>query len=160
MLDILANADNNVQIASEKLLAMGYEKRDTTAPKLTNRNKEEQVMKDRKIAENTPPPVPKIRTNDEKNKSKIFDRIFFLMLPIFNQMENFAVKIQLQAQYSDVAERIIVMALESVDYSVDRACQILQIVMQDDKSGSKTEKISVVQNPSLDNKTTPPKHQR
>lgn len=74
-------------------------------------------------------------------------------------MENFAVKIQLQAQYSDVAERIIVMALESVDYSVDRACQILQIVMQDDKSGSKTEKICVVQSPSLDNKT-PSKHQR
>lgn len=70
------------------------------------------------------------------------------------------VKIQLQAQYSDVAERIIVMALESVDYSVDRACQILQIVMQDDKSGSKTDKISVVEDPSIDNKTTPSKHQR
>ncbi|XP_037040382.1 uncharacterized protein LOC119077316 isoform X2 [Bradysia coprophila] len=135
LLDILANADNNVQIASEKLLAMGYEKRDTTAPKLTNRNKEEQVMKDRKIAENTPPPVPKIRTNDEKNK----------------------IKMQLQAQYSDVAERIIVMALESVDYSVDRACQILQIVMQDDKSGVKTEKVCVAEEASVDNKSA--KHQ-
>lgn len=70
LLDILANADNNVQIASEKLLAMGYEKRDTTAPKLTNRNKEEQVLNERRVAENTPPPVPKIRTNDEKNKSE------------------------------------------------------------------------------------------
>lgn len=158
MLDILANADNNVQIASEKLLAMGYEKRDTTAPKLTNRNKEEQVMKDRKIAESTPPPVPKIRSSDEKNKSKILE--MFLFRISCNQMEIFSVKIQLQAQYSDVAERIIVMALESVDYSVDRACQILQIVMQDDKSGSKTDKISVVEDPSIDNKTTPSKHQR
>lgn len=72
LLDILANGDNNVQIASEKLISMGYEKRDTTAPKLTNRNREEQVMRDRKIAENTPPPQPKIRTNEEKHKSIIF----------------------------------------------------------------------------------------
>lgn len=71
LLDILANADNNVQIASEKLLSMGYEKRDNTAPKLTNRNREEQVMRDRKIAELTPPPQPKIKTNDEKIKSKL-----------------------------------------------------------------------------------------
>lgn len=72
----------------------------------------------------------------------------------------FTVKLQLQAQYKDVAERIIVMALESVDYSVDRACQILQIVMQDDKSGSKTEKISVAEDPSIDNKTAPSRNQR
>ncbi len=53
------------------------------------------------------------------------------------------------------------MALESVDYSVDRACQILQIVMQDDnKSGSKSEKISVVEDPSVDNKTIPSNRQR
>ncbi|KAJ6632623.1 hypothetical protein Bhyg_16657 [Pseudolycoriella hygida] len=156
LLDILANADNNVQIASEKLIAMGYEKRDTTAPKLTNRNKEEQVLKERKIAENTPPPVPKIRTNEEKNKSKGQNIQFRLCIRIV--MIFFTVKVQLQAQYSDVAERIIVMALESVDYSVDRACQILKIVMQDDKSESKTEKITVTGEPSLDNKTTPSKN--
>lgn len=69
LLDILANADNNVQIASEKLIAMGYEKRDTTAPRPTNRSREEQVMKDRKEAENTPPPQPKIKSNEEKSKS-------------------------------------------------------------------------------------------
>lgn len=163
MLDILANADNNVQIASEKLLSMGYEKRDTTAPKLTNRNKEDQVMKERKIAENTPPPVPKIRTTDEKNKSKknfFFYRIRVSGSEFLTEWTFFLVKLQLQAQYSDVAERIIVMALESVDYSVDRACQILQIVMQDDKSGPKTEKISIVEDSSLDNKTAPSKHQR
>lgn len=65
---------------------------------------------------------------------------------------------QLQAQYSDVAERIIVMALESVDYSVDRACQILKIVVQDDKSAAKIEKISVAGEASVDNKSA--KHQR
>lgn len=78
LLDLLANADNNVQHASEKLLSMGYEKRDTTAPKVTNRNREEQVMRDRKIAENTPPPQPKVKTNEEKAKSKFKISIYIL----------------------------------------------------------------------------------
>lgn len=81
LLDILANADNNVQKASEKLTTMGYEKRDTTAPKVTNRDREEQVMKERKEAENTPPSLPKCKTNEEKTKSmliliKSFEAIF------------------------------------------------------------------------------------
>lgn len=69
LLDILANADNNVQKASEKLTSMGYEKRDTTAPKPTNRSREEQVLKEKIEAENTPPPIPRLKSNDEKQKS-------------------------------------------------------------------------------------------
>lgn len=71
LLDTLANADNNVQHASEHLLTLGYEKRDTTAPKVTNRHREEQVMRDRQLAENTPPSQPKVRTNEEKQRSKL-----------------------------------------------------------------------------------------
>lgn len=71
LLDILANADNNVQIASQKLTNMGYEKRDTTAPKITNRDLEEQVMRDRREAENTPPPMPRFKSNEEKAKSAL-----------------------------------------------------------------------------------------
>lgn len=71
LLDILANADNNVQIASEKLISMGYEKRDTiTAPRLSNRRKEEQHAKERLAQENMPPAQPKLKTSEEKNKSK------------------------------------------------------------------------------------------
>lgn len=33
-----------------------------------------------------------------------------------------------------MAGRIITMALESVDYSEEKACKILEIVMQDDKN--------------------------
>lgn len=72
LLDILANADNNVQKASEKLQSMGYEKRDSTTPKLPTRGREEQkVQKEReKIeAENTPPPQPRLKSNEEKQKS-------------------------------------------------------------------------------------------
>lgn len=80
LLDILANADNNVQKASEKLQSMGYEKRDSTTPKLPTRGREEQKeQKEReKIeAENTPPPQPRLKSNDEKQKSAIFLCFFF-----------------------------------------------------------------------------------
>lgn len=72
LLDILANADNNVQKASEKLSAMGYEKRDTTAPKPTNRTREEQVLREKIERENTPPPQPRLKSNEEKQKSSSF----------------------------------------------------------------------------------------
>lgn len=49
------------------------------------------------------------------------------------------VKNQLQERYKDVASRIIIMALESVDYSQEKACKILEIVMQDDKDTAKSE---------------------
>lgn len=80
LLDTLANADNNVQHASEHLLTLGYDKRDTTAPKVTNRHREEQVMRERHLAENTPPPQPKVRTNEEKQRSMYPHRLFNLQL--------------------------------------------------------------------------------
>lgn len=58
-----------MQHASEQLLTLGYEKRDTTAPKVTNRHREEQVMRERKLAEATPPPQPRVRSNEEKQRS-------------------------------------------------------------------------------------------
>lgn len=79
LLDILANADNNVQKASEKLTSMGYEKRDTTAPRSTNRNREEQIQKERIEAEYTPPPLPRLKSNEEKQKSNFFHFSRFLL---------------------------------------------------------------------------------
>lgn len=69
LLDILANTENNVQKASEKLSKMGYEKRDTTQPKVTNRDLEEQVLREQRERENTPPVLPKFKSNEEKAKS-------------------------------------------------------------------------------------------
>lgn len=71
LLDILANADNNVQKASEKLQSLGYEKRDATAPKKPSRGREEHVQNEREKAEaeNTPPPQPRLKSNEEKQKS-------------------------------------------------------------------------------------------
>lgn len=51
-------------------------------------------------------------------------------------------KAKLQAQYKDsIPERVIAMALESVDYSEDKALKILDIVLQEDRdSKQKSEK--------------------
>lgn len=152
MLDILANADNNVQKASEKLGAMGYEKRDTTAPKVTNRNIEEQVLKERYEAENTPPPQPKFKSNDEKQKSKS-TKIYAGIQYVIKKIVYVSVKSQLQARYKDVAGRIITMALESVDYSEEKACRILEIVMQDDKNTKVETKQEIVEDACVDNDT-------
>lgn len=48
-------------------------------------------------------------------------------------------KIRLQEKFNDIAERIISMALESVNYSEDRATQILQIVHDEDECRAKKE---------------------
>lgn len=145
LLDLLANADNNVQKASEKLTSMGYEKRDTTALRPHSRNREEQMKRERIEAEPTPPPQPRLKSNEEKQKSEwcyASSRFVHEWTHIERTLPftpKFAVKNQLKAKYKDVAGRIITMALDSVDYSEEKACRILEIVMQDDKSITKAE---------------------
>lgn len=67
----------------------------------------------------------------------------------------FSVKSQLKARYKDVAGRIITMALESVDYSEEKACKILEIVMQDDKGAKEEIKHEVKEDASVENDTAP-----
>lgn len=45
------------------------------------------------------------------------------------------------------------MALESVDYSEDKACKILEIVMQDDKNTKVESKQEIVEGACVDNET-------
>lgn len=71
ILDILASVDNNVQKASEKLLKMGYEKKDSAgAPRLSNRSKNEEKKRE---FEPTPPPKPK--TAEEKKKCMFIQKL-------------------------------------------------------------------------------------
>lgn len=72
LLDILANADNNVQKASEKLTSMGYEKKDTTVIRAHSRNREEQMKKERIEAALVPVPQPRLKSTEEKQKSMRF----------------------------------------------------------------------------------------
>lgn len=65
-----------------------------------------------------------------------------------------SVKSHLKSRYPDVAGRIITMALDSVDYSEEKALKILEIVMQDDK-GTKEIKQEVKEAPTVENETAP-----
>lgn len=68
------------------------------------------------------------------------------------------VKNQLKARYKDVPGRIITMALDSVDYSEEKACKILEIVMQDDKDAVKSEiKQEIKEDACVDNESAPAK---
>lgn len=71
LLDILANSDNNVQKATEKLIAMGFEKRDTPPPKLTLKKKEEEKQKAVSESQSImPTPPPRMKSLEEKQKSR------------------------------------------------------------------------------------------
>lgn len=62
----------------------------------------------------------------------------------------------MKARYNNVAGRIITMALESVDYSEEKACKILEIVMQDDKGTKEELQQKVKEDGCVDNETGPP----
>lgn len=71
---MLSNSDNNVQKASEQLSACGYEKKDTTVPKMSMRKKDEarNEIKNQidRAAQETYTPPPKAKTLEEKSDSK------------------------------------------------------------------------------------------
>lgn len=62
-------------------------------------------------------------------------------------------KARLQSQYKDsIPEKIIAMALESVDFSEEKALKILDIVLQEDKDSKKKsekKKVEVEKNVSF-----------
>ncbi|XP_054735100.1 uncharacterized protein LOC129242471 isoform X4 [Anastrepha obliqua] len=111
LLDILASSDNNVQTASEKLISMGYTKRDFIPPKTTHRFDAAKKPGNETII----PLRPKEYTTEEKA----------------------TIHAQLKEKYPQIAERIILMALESVNYAEDRAVQILHIVQEEDELQAK-----------------------
>ncbi|XP_020816296.1 uncharacterized protein LOC110190267 isoform X5 [Drosophila serrata] len=114
LLDILANADNNVQFASEKLISLGYTKREMQQPHRPN-NRPPELAQDQQAGSDQGtkhiPLRPKEYTEEEKTKMQTL----------------------LKEKYPQIAERIILMALESVNYAEDRATQILQIVQDEDE---------------------------
>jgi hypothetical protein len=55
----------------------------------------------------------------------------------------FSVKARLQEKYPDIPERVITIALESVDFDVERASQILNIMVQEEEQKQTSEPTSV-----------------
>ncbi|CAK9806619.1 BAG family molecular chaperone regulator 3 [Anthophora quadrimaculata] len=108
LLDILEQSDNNVQKASEKLIDLGYEKRNPTAPKSLRKRKEEERIKNEQQTAPTPP--PRMKSLEEKNKMKV----------------------RLMEKYKSVPERVIMLAMDSVDYDEERAMHILNIMVAEE----------------------------
>ncbi|CAH2035702.1 unnamed protein product, partial [Iphiclides podalirius] len=113
ILDVLANKDNNVQKASEDLIGMGFTKKET----LMNQNKKKE--------KETPQPIKKVVT---------------IMKTLEEKME---LKQKLQKKYNGVAERVISIALESVDFNEARAEQILTAVVQEEDAPKVTKTVEV-----------------
>merc|ERR1712141_185705 len=96
LLDVLSNSDNNVQKAADKLVKMGYVKRDTpSAPRLHARKKEEERLAEKRTPLPKPPPL-----KSEKEKQELRRKM---------------------CKKYDIPERILFMALESVLYDEDQA---------------------------------------
>lgn len=79
LLDTLCSADNNVTYATERLLHLGFNKKDTPPPRVSLRKaKESDEPKD---VPKKPPPPPREKTPEEKMKSKTY-----LVLPLPNNL--------------------------------------------------------------------------
>lgn len=129
ILDVLANNDNNIQKASEKLKEMGFEKRDVIKilrQQAEQRAEEEKRQKEEEIAKAETPP-PKILTVHEKEQSK-----YSLNLILFCNCNYIIVKQDLQKDYSNIEEQVIIIALESVNFDKEKADQILKIMVKED----------------------------
>ncbi|EDV39765.1 uncharacterized protein Dana_GF24301, isoform A [Drosophila ananassae] len=113
LLDVLANADNNVQYASEKLISLGYTKREMQLPHKPN---------------NRPPELAQEQAGGDQATQHIP-----LRPKEYTEEEKAKMQTRLKEKYPQIAERIILMALESVNYAEDRATQILQIVQDEDE---------------------------
>ncbi|KAG7203499.1 hypothetical protein KM043_013557 [Ampulex compressa] len=108
LLDILEQSENNVQKASEKLIDLGYEKRNPTGPlKSLSKKRETEHVKNEPCA---PAPPPRMKSLEEKNK----------------------IKCRLMDKYKSVPERVIMLAMDSVDYDEEKAIHILDIMVTEE----------------------------
>ncbi|XP_046736374.1 uncharacterized protein LOC124405488 isoform X2 [Diprion similis] len=108
LLDILEQSDNNVQKASEKLIELGYEKRSPTGPSKSSLKK--QTDEQNRTEQTVPTPPPRMRSLEEKNKMKM----------------------RLMDKYKAVPDKVIMLAMDSVDYDEERAIHILDIMMAEE----------------------------
>lgn len=117
LLDVLSNSDNNVQKAADRLVKMGYVKRDTpSAPRLHARKKEEERLAEKRTPLPKPPPI---KTDKEKDdlRRKMKDKY--------------------EVKY-DIPERILFMALESVLFDEEQANNLIMSMIEDDLKRKKS----------------------
>lgn len=112
LLDILEQSDNNVQKASETLIEQGYEKRNPVPPsrKIARAKEDEEIRLQN--AEIVPTPPPRMKSLEEKNKMKS----------------------RLMEKYKSVPERVVTLAIESVDYDEEKAAHLLDIMVAEEST--------------------------
>ncbi|XP_072376582.1 uncharacterized protein [Diabrotica undecimpunctata] len=119
ILDVLQGNENNIQKASDVLKEMGFERKDTVKVAQQKLDaKKEQERKEQEQEVTVAVVQPRVKTSEEKQR----------------------VKASLQEKYKDVAEHLICIALESVNFDEERANQILQIMIQEDSKSSNADK--------------------
>ncbi|XP_076265060.1 uncharacterized protein LOC143199151 isoform X2 [Rhynchophorus ferrugineus] len=119
ILEVLQNNDNSIQRSSDVLRDMGYEKKETVKPSMAKVD-------------------PVIIEKPEDKKNKVDETPVISTAQIMTIEDKQILKEELQKKYKDVAEHLITIALESVNYDENRASQILKIMKQED---SKNEQI-------------------
>ncbi|KAJ8945950.1 hypothetical protein NQ318_016778 [Aromia moschata] len=121
ILEILQNNDNKIQKTSDILQDMGFAKR--TPSKLQCRRwKRRRTKRCKSRRRRRKSPVPRSKLRLLKRRSK-----------------------DLQKKYKDVAEHLITIALESVNFDENRANQILKIMIQEDTETNNKKKEEEVQ---------------
>ncbi|XP_011500005.1 PREDICTED: uncharacterized protein LOC105363901 [Ceratosolen solmsi marchali] len=132
LLDTLEQCENNVQKATDKLLELGYEKRNPTAPsRLSIKKKEDEKSY---TAPSAPTPPPRMKSIEEKNK----------------------IKLHLMDKFKAVPEKVILLAMDSVDYDEERAAYILDIMITEEAIKPLNTSSSQSSNKSDDKKDCPP----
>ncbi|XP_034255522.1 uncharacterized protein LOC117653754 isoform X2 [Thrips palmi] len=139
ILDTLYNVENNVAAATNQLQAMGFDKKDSTPScggTPSSKGKEtEKSSKNEKKEKAVPTPTPSARLRSVVEKQEMRDR--------------------LKKVHPDLAEQLISMALDSVDYDENRASHILNIMIKDEVTPKSTQpnSASSSQRPQSSNKS-------
>ncbi|XP_075151441.1 uncharacterized protein LOC142225536 isoform X2 [Haematobia irritans] len=121
LLDVLANSDNNVQTASEKISSLGY-------------TKKEFIPQQKIIIHSTG-----ATGSDQKTSASEENTTIPLRPKELTETEKCSIKQRLQKLFPLIVEHVIVMALESVNYVEDRAIQILQLVHEEEELRTKSQ---------------------
>ncbi|XP_054274241.1 uncharacterized protein LOC128994050 isoform X4 [Macrosteles quadrilineatus] len=135
LLDTLSSSDNNVHRATQTLQSMGFDKRATPPPRVCLQKQTPSTQSAPPVPQHSPP--ARMKSVEEKQEMKV----------------------RLREKHPDVAERVVSIALDSVDYDETKADQILTMADEtppatedkknpDSSSGHEVMKEIIVEEPS------------
>lgn len=134
LFDVLHNCDNNAQEASNRLIAMGYNKRDTPITRPNSGQK---------------PPQQQSRPNSDIQRPTLPSERPITMTPPTAADKN-KLMCNLQNQFPAISRTLVNMALETSNYNEERAKQFLTAMTPQDKQPT-VQSEAVVQPADKDN---------